>query len=178
MGPATSLTATPTACAPLLRAVYSPPANRWAQPRVGVAGTRPWQIVGRGAHAVGVAVRLYAFGSREDRTIIFHLAGVANMCADPKMAVVLSIVLVAGNVQLFAQDKTVAKEPVMKEPVIKVRGCVDFEVTGRGDSLQWERVDWVPLNSALAVRTTTRLASRCSIPRRASTCCLTAPTRR
>jgi hypothetical protein len=67
------------------------------------------------------------------------------MCADPRMALALSIILVAGNAQLFAQDKTVMKEPAMKEPIIKVRGCIDFEVIGRGDSLQWERVDWVPL---------------------------------
>jgi len=68
------------------------------------------------------------------------------MSIDPRTALAMSIILVGGNVRLFAQEDTATKEPAMKEPVITVRGCVDFEVAGCGDSLQWERAEWVSLN--------------------------------
>ncbi len=57
------------------------------------------------------------------------------------------VLLSAGTVQLDAQVDSATKEPAMQAPTLTVRGCVDFEVTGRGDALQWERADWVALHT-------------------------------
>ena len=49
--------------------------------------------------------------------------------------------IMAMATHLFAEDETMPQQPVMH-----VRSCDDFAVTGQGDSPQWERATWVPLN--------------------------------
>ncbi|MBI3463514.1 MAG: carbohydrate-binding family 9-like protein [Planctomycetes bacterium] len=57
-----------------------------------------------------------------------------------------SFLVIAASLSMLAARERARADEAAARPEIHVPACQDFEVSGRGDSVEWKRTDWTPLN--------------------------------